>query len=80
MPLFFFDMSNGGVTIDDTGTDFPHAHAARDGAIRALLDVAKTEMGKRDSREVEVLLRDETGKSLFTATLKLTSKWLVETA
>lgn len=80
MPRFFFDISDGDLTRDDEGIEFPNAHAARDAAIRVLPDVARDHMGRRDSREVVVLMRNEAGTALFTAALTLTTKWLVETA
>ena len=80
MPRFFFDISDGGLTVDDTGTEFPSAHAARDAAIKTLPDVAQDEIGEGQSREVLVLVRNEEGRAIFSASLTLTAKWLVDTA
>jgi hypothetical protein len=80
MPRFFFDITDGATTIDDAGTDLPNAHAARDAAIKVLPDIARDEIGKRQSREVSVLMRDVDGRALFTASLTLTARWLVDTA
>ena len=80
MPLFYFDISDGSLTIDDVGTEFPNAHSARDAAIRVLPDVARDEIGAGQHREVVVLMRNEAGQALFTAALTLTAKWLVDTA
>jgi hypothetical protein len=80
MPRFYFDISNGGLTIDDKGTEFSNAHAARDAAIKTLPHLAKDFISDGPSREVLVLLRDEHGRALFTASLTLTAKWLVERA
>ncbi len=80
MPRYFFDISDGGLTIDDVGTEFPDAHAARDAAINLLPDVARDEMRCEKSREVLALVRDETGRAIFTASLMLQTKWLVEMA
>ena len=78
MPRYFIDISNGGLTRDDVGPDFPNAHAARDAAIKVLPDVAQEEIGEGQSREVLVLMRDEVGRALFTASLTLSAKWLVD--
>lgn len=78
MPRFFFDFSDGVLIVDDDGTEFPDAHAARDAAIRTLPDIARTEIAARGHRDVVVLMRDETGRALFTAALTLTAKWLVD--
>lgn len=80
MPRYFFDISDGGLTIDDTGLEFPNAHAARDEALKTLPNVAQDHMAEGKSREVVVLMRNEEGRALFTASLTLTAKWLVETA
>ncbi|XYD10525.1 hypothetical protein R1A27_08655 [Methylobacterium sp. NMS12] len=80
MPRFFFDISDGTTTIDDEGTVFPNAHAARDAAIKTLPDVARDEIGSRQSRMVSVQMRDEVGRYLFTASLNLSARWLVDTA
>lgn len=80
MPSFFFDIRDGILTTDDVGSEFPNAHAARDAAIRVLPDIARDHIGASESREVAVLMRNEAGQNLFTASLTLTAKWLVETA
>ena len=80
MPLFFFDITDGGLILDDLGTEFPNAHAARDAAIKVLPDVARDTIGEGEGREVVVLMRDDANRALFTAALTLTAKWLVETA
>ena len=79
MPRFFFDITDGGLILDDVGTEFPNVHAARDAAIKVLPDVARDEIGEGQSREIMVLMRDDADKALFTAALTLTAKWLVET-
>ncbi|MCJ2021280.1 hypothetical protein MKK84_28340 [Methylobacterium sp. E-065] len=79
MPRFFFDITNGVSTIDDTGTEFLNAHAARDAAIRTLPDIARDEIGTRGSHMVSVQMRDDFGRYLFTASLNLSARWLVET-
>ena len=80
MAHYFFDIVDGDLTVDDAGTEFPDAHAARDAAIRVLPDIARDKIGKGQSREVQVVVRDEGGRALFMASLTLTAKWLVDTA
>ena len=80
MPRFFFDFADDKVLPDELGTEFPNAHAARDAAIKVLPDIARDEIGAGDSRAVLVLMRDEEGRALFTASLTLSAKWLVDTA
>lgn len=80
MPRYFFDISDGTFIMDDEGVEYPNAHAVRDAAIRALPDIARDEIGKGNSRSVTVLMRDEAGQALFTASLSLSAAWLVDTA
>ncbi|KMO32991.1 hypothetical protein VQ02_22265 [Methylobacterium variabile] len=80
MPCFFFDIRDGHLIVDDVGSEFPNVHAARNAAIKVLPDVAREQIGAGESREVSVLMRDEAGRNLFTATLNLTCRWLVDTA
>lgn len=80
MPRFYFDIHDGTVTIDDEGTIFANAHAARDAAIKILPDIAREEIAPGRSREVSVLMRDEGDRELFRASLTLSAAWLVETA
>lgn len=79
VPRFFFDIADGGLIIDDEGTEYPDAHAARAAAIATLPDVARDVIGESKSREVIVLMRDESNRALFTASLTLSAKWLVAT-
>lgn len=80
MARFFFDITDGVTMVDDTGTEFPNAHAARDAAIRTLPDIARDEMGTRGGRMFSVQMRDDFGRYLFTASLNLSARWLVDTA
>lgn len=80
MPRFFFDIVDGDLIIDTEGTEYPNAHAAHAAAIATLPDVARDVIGEGKGREVVVLMRDESNRALFTASLALSAKWLVETS
>ncbi len=80
VPRYFFDISDGGLFKDETGLTFPDAHAARDTAIRTLPNIAQDHIGNGQSRSVTVLMRDENGRALFTASLTLSANWLVDDA
>lgn len=80
MPRYYFDIVNGALTVDAEGTEFPDAEAARAEAIRTLPDVARDEIADGSSREVMLLMRDEAGRAIFTASLTLAAKWLVDDA
>ena len=80
MPHFFFDITDGATLVDDEGSDFPNAHAACNAAVKTLPEIACHEVGPSRSRMITVLMRDEVGRHLFTASLNLSSRWLVATA
>ncbi|TNC09075.1 hypothetical protein FF100_27635 [Methylobacterium terricola] len=80
MPRFFFDIKDDHLETDDVGSEFPNAHAARDAAIMILPNIARDHIASHVSREISVLMRDEAGRGLFTASLGLTAEWLVESA
>ena len=80
MPHFFFDITDGATLVDDEGSEFPNAHAARDAALRTLPQMACHETGSPRSRMITVLMRDDVGRHLFTASLNLSSRWLIATA
>jgi hypothetical protein len=80
MPRFFFDIQDGGLTVDDVGTEFPNVHAARDAAIRVLPDIARDYIAPHADREISVLMRNEAGQEVFKASFSLRAEWLVETA
>lgn len=80
MPRFFFDITDGTSTLDGEGLEFPGAHAACDAALATLPDIARDELRSGPSREVSVVMRDESGRAIFTASLTLQARWLVENA
>ncbi len=80
MPHFFFDITDGATAIDDEGSEFPNAQAAGDAAVKTLPQMACHETGPPRSRMITVLMRDEVGRHLFTASLNLSSRWLIATA
>ncbi|MGX7709359.1 DUF6894 family protein [Methylobacterium sp. Gmos1] len=80
MPRFFFDTKADYFLDDDVGCDFPDAHAARDAAIALLPAMMQEQIGIGQSQEVSVLMRDQAGQDLFTASLTLAARWQVDTA
>ncbi len=78
MPLYFFDIHNGGPTRDDIGTECTDLEAVRQQAIRALPDIAREEIpADGDQRTFTVLVTDEDGRSVYSATLNFTGLWLL---
>ncbi len=77
MTLFFFDVDDGERrTFDDQGTEFPGLKEAREGAIRALPDVARDLLPDGDRRDFVVTVKDANGRALFRASLSFRSEWL----
>ena len=77
MTLFFFDVDDGERrTVDDQGTEFPGLKEARDGAIRALPDVARDLLPDGDRRDFTVTVKDADGRALFRASLSFRGEWL----
>lgn len=76
MALFYFDVLDGGLNLDDEGLEFPSAAEARREALRALPDIAKGLLDAEDEREVSITMRDAGGTLLFEATLTIEARWL----
>jgi hypothetical protein len=77
VPRYFFDIDDGDrLTVDEEGSDCAGPSAARDEALAVLPAIAKDMTPSRDSRTITASVRDERGRTLFRATLALTSEWL----
>jgi hypothetical protein len=78
VPLFFFDVQDSGkVQKDGTGTELPDAEAARTAAMRFLPDIAREEIPRDgDQRAFVVLVTDEDGRPVYSATLNFAGLWL----
>lgn len=77
MPRYFFDIHDGWSQRDDTGTEFDDLDAVRLEAIRTLPDIARDEIPKDgDRRTFTVLVTDENGCPIYSATLNFTGLWL----
>ncbi len=78
MPRYFFDIHDGGSQRDDTGTECTDLEAVRTTAMRLLPDIAREEIPQDgDRRTFTVLVTDESGKAVFSATLNYTGLWLL---
>lgn len=78
MPRYFFDIHDGGPTRDDVGTECDNLDAVRAQALRTLPDIAREDIPKDgDRRAFTVLVTDEDGHSVYSATLTYTGLWLL---
>ena len=78
MPRFFFDIHNGAITRDEDGLDLPDIAAVRAKAMSILPRIAADEiLGDDDRHHFTVLVSDDDGKAIYSATLTYTGLWLL---
>ena len=77
MPRYFFDVHDSFVSYDDTGVELQGLHEVRQSALRALPAIAADEipMGG-DRRHFTVLVKDDAGLPVYSATLSFIGMWL----
>ncbi|HEV7436258.1 MAG TPA: hypothetical protein VGO22_15515 [Pseudorhizobium sp.] len=77
MPLYFFDIQDPEkFDQDDIGIECETPETVREAAIEALPGLAKDLKLGVQHHWIAVIARDETGKSLFRASLTLDAGWL----
>lgn len=77
MPRYYFDMANGRAYHDDSGLDFADDGAARDAAVRALMEyVIDCEPVGEGRRIVTILVSDARRSAIYSATLSLDGRAL----
>ena len=70
MPLYFFDIHNGEFHPDDEGTECADFEAARIQAMTSLPEIARFAIpSDGDNQAFTVMVRDEQGMLVYTATL-----------
>ena len=75
---FFFDIHDGSVTHDDDGTELPDVEAVRRHARSILPPIAAEEIPTgNDRRHFAILVTDEDGCPVYSATLTYTGLWLL---
>lgn len=66
MPRYYFDIRDGESFIqDDDGIDLPDLHKAKEQASRALADMARDAIPRREVYEMAIEVRDEAKKPLL---------------
>lgn len=76
MTRYFFEIENGTVEHDDTGTECRDLDEVRAIAVRTLTGVAGEEAALEDRFTATVVARDGAGHPVLAATLTLTGTWL----
>ena len=68
MPLFFFDIYNSIVTLDDEGHDLPDLDAVRREIRETLPRIIHESVAGRDKAHVRIDVRDGDGRRVLTST------------
>ena len=77
MPHYYFDMADGSAFHDESGLDFADDTAARDAAVRALIEYAMdADPVGEGTRTFTVLVSDEHRSAIFSATLSVDGRIL----
>lgn len=77
MSRYFFDVENGGLTVDEEGTELDGDEAVSSLAMRTLLDIARFEVLAHDERQMSVTARDEAGMPVYRTELTVRAAWLL---
>lgn len=71
MPRYYFDTRDGDLVRDDVGVDCDNFQSALDEATSVLADFAQDAVPGAKSREIAVHVRDEEGRPVMQAILRL---------
>lgn len=70
-PRYFFDFTDTGkVFLDVVGTDLPDLEAAKQEAVKALVEITKDKLPDGPSREFVMTVRDESNETFLEAMIK----------
>ena len=76
MPRYFFDVEDGDRTVDEVGMELEGARVAAIEAMKTLLDVGRFEVVIKNERRLTVVVRDESGKSVYRTEMAIEADWL----
>ena len=77
MPRYHFDIDDGQrEVIDGDGNELSGPDAAQQEALALLTSFAQAALNRDGSRDVRVMVRDDAGVVVYTATMTLRSKWV----
>lgn len=77
MPRYFFHLHDGGSYPDEVGQELPDEEAVRLEAMNALPDIARDTIPKDgDKQGYMILVTDENGTAVYSATLSYAGVWL----
>lgn len=77
MARYFFDIENGGLIHDDEGVECDDDAMVREAVVKALPAIAADELRSNgDHRYFNVIVRDDTGQTVYAAVLSYNGVWL----
>ena len=80
MPRYFFDVTDGREHVDEDGLEFRDLHQASREALRSLPEIAAGYATPRDSGEIAITVRDESGAAIYRASMSIRSELLASSA
>lgn len=77
MPRYFFDVEDGDRTVDEVGMELEGPRAAAVEAMKTLLEIGRFEVVIKDERRLTVVVRDESGKSVYRTEMAIEADWII---
>lgn len=78
MERYFFDVEDGGLTVDSEGRMLIGADAVAEAAMTTLLEAAKPKVVTNNEREVTVTVRNEAGDLVYRTLLTIKAGWVFD--
>ncbi len=78
MARYYFDLHDGAQSVrDDDGAEFDSLDAAAQPATRSVVEIGTNRLGRGDTRDVVIEVRDERGQRLCTVKASMEIEWHV---
>jgi C4-type Zn-finger protein len=77
-PRYFFDVEDGDRTVDEVGMELEGLRAAAVKAMKTLLEVGRFEVVIKNERRLTVVVRDESGKSVYRTEMAIEADWIID--
>lgn len=77
MPLFLFDTDDGYSCVrDEEGCEVSDLQAARELALKAVLEIASARLSSDEHRPCTILVRDAAGRRVYRAKVEMDGEWI----